>query len=109
LRKSQFTPLYEAFRLKLVGMRKSAHLTQRQLAKKLRVVRTIVERIEMGERRVDVVELYWLCQAFQVDPKEAFVEVVKALKVADRGERNAVGRVRTKRGSVGSRRGKSRR
>jgi transcriptional regulator with XRE-family HTH domain len=106
LRKSQFTPLYEAFRLKLVGMRKSAHLTQRQLAKKLRVVRTIVERIEMGERRVDVVELYWLCQAFQVDPKDAFVEVVKAIKAVDKAERNAGSRRRAKRGSAGLRKRK---
>jgi transcriptional regulator with XRE-family HTH domain len=89
LKKSKYTPLYEAFRAKLAGMRKAAHLTQRQLAAKLKCPRTIVERIEMGERRVDVVELYWLCKALTVDPMNAFPEIVKALLAADREERIA--------------------
>jgi transcriptional regulator with XRE-family HTH domain len=94
LKKSKYTPLYEAFRVKLAGMRKAAHLTQRQLAAKLKCPRTIIERIEMGERRVDVVELYWLCSAFEVDAKAAFVSIVQALLAADREKRMATKRGR---------------
>jgi transcriptional regulator with XRE-family HTH domain len=110
LRKSKFTTLYDAFRAELVALRKSAHLTQRQLAAKLNVVRSMIERIEMGERRVDVVELYWLCRAFRANPKEAFQQIVDALQAADRNERAAIKRARKynlRSGKVGRSSGRS--
>lgn len=86
MKKSKFTPHYASFRARLTAMRKNAGLTQRKLAAKLDVVRTIIERIEMGQRRVDVVELYWLCKACGVDPKKEFGAVADALRKADRGK-----------------------
>lgn len=47
----------------LVAMRKAAGLTQRELAKRLKREYSFVWRIETGERRLDVVEFFWLCQA----------------------------------------------
>jgi len=90
--KSKFSPLYEAFRAKLVSIRKDAGLTQRQLAVKLRRVRTLVERIETGERRVDVVELYWICSACGADPESTFLEVAKLIKAADKSTSSSVGK-----------------
>jgi DNA-binding XRE family transcriptional regulator len=60
---SLLTPHYDAFRAKLVAMREAAGLTQRELAAKLGRERSFVSRIELGERRLDVVEFYWVCRA----------------------------------------------
>ncbi len=38
-------------------------MTHRQLAKKLRREHSFVWRIEHGERRVDVIEFCWICEA----------------------------------------------
>ena len=70
MKKSTFTPLYEAFRAKLVAMRKTSRMTQRELAEKLGRERSFVSRIELGERRLDVVEFYWVCEACGQDPKK---------------------------------------
>ena len=84
MEKSKFTPLYEAFRLKLVELRKASGMSQRNFAEKLRSPRTIVERIEVGQRRVDVVELYWMCNALGLDSEKVFREIAKLLKAKDR-------------------------
>lgn len=67
--KSTFTPLYDALRVKLVEMRKAAGLTQRALAQKLGRERSFVARIELAERRVDLIEFYWICKACGADPE----------------------------------------
>lgn len=56
-------------------MRKGAKLTQRQLAEKLGRERSFVSRIELGERRLDAVELYWVCRACGQNP-QAFIRGV---------------------------------
>lgn len=53
----------------LVDLRQKAGLTQRQLADKLGRERNLVGRLEMGERRLDVVEFYWLCKACGAKPE----------------------------------------
>ena len=52
----------------LVKLRENAGLTQRQLARKLRREHSLISRLELGERRVDVVEFFWICQACGADP-----------------------------------------
>ena len=52
----------------LVKLRENAELTQRQLARKLRREHSLISRLESGERRVDVVEFFWICQACGADP-----------------------------------------
>lgn len=49
-------------------MRNAAGLTQRELAAKLRREQSFITRIEKGERRLDVIEFYWLCRACGVAP-----------------------------------------
>ncbi len=70
MEKSIFTPHYDALRARLVEMRKTAGLTQRQLAERLGRERSFVSRIELGERRLDVVELFWVSRACGEDPAE---------------------------------------
>jgi transcriptional regulator with XRE-family HTH domain len=52
----------------LVSLRKAAGLTQRDLAKRLRRERSLIGRLELGERRLDMVEFYWICAACGADP-----------------------------------------
>ena len=61
----------ERVREALVKLRQNARLTQRQLAKKLRREHSLIIRLELGERRVDVVEFFWICQACGADPARA--------------------------------------
>ncbi len=77
MEKSTFTPLYDLFRAELVAMRKSAKLTQRQLAEKLGREHSFVSRIELGERRLDVVEFYWVCRALGQDPAKVAQRLMK--------------------------------
>src|SRR5258708_1361103 len=71
MEKSTFTPLYERLRQRLVEMREKAGMTQRNLAQKLGRENSFVSRIELGERRLDVVEFFWVLRALGQDPVRA--------------------------------------
>lgn len=64
----------------LVELRHSAGLTKRQLAEKLRRERNLVGRLELGERRLDVVEFYWLCKACGAKPAATAYELMRMLE-----------------------------
>ena len=64
----------------LVELRHNAGLTQRQLAVKLEREHNFVGRLELGERRLDVVEFYWLCKACDADPETAARKLMRKLK-----------------------------
>lgn len=55
----------------LRNMREEAGLTQRDLAKKLKMHNTMVHRSEIGDRRIDPVEFAAWCRACGADPSEA--------------------------------------
>jgi len=38
------------------------------LQKNVRCAHSLISRLELGERRVDVVEFFWICQACGADP-----------------------------------------
>ncbi|MCY1358416.1 hypothetical protein D9M69_449520 [compost metagenome] len=62
----------------LCGMRKSQGLSMRELAKRLGdKPHTYVQKVESGERRLDVVEYVWYCRALGVKP-EAGIDIVVA-------------------------------
>ena len=96
MRKSTFTPLYEAFLAKLVAMRKTSGLTQRELAKKLGRERSFVARMELGERRLDLVEFFWVCQACGQSPEAVARELFREFAGLEGGER--AGRARRRGG-----------
>ena len=52
----------------LVQTRKDAGLTQQDLAGRLDRPQSFVSKIELGERRLDVVEFIELCRAIGTDP-----------------------------------------
>ena len=80
MQKSTHTPLYDAFRARMVSLRKNAGMSQRDLAKRLDVPRSFVSRIELGERRLDLVEVYWLCNALGVCPMDIAIQCMKEFK-----------------------------
>ncbi len=81
--KSTFTPLYEHFRARLVALREKAGLSQRELAKRLGREHSFVGRIELGERRLDLVEVYWVFKALGVDPGKTMASVMKEFAAID--------------------------
>lgn len=64
----------------LVAMRQKAGLTQRDLAKKLGREHSFVWRIETGERRLDVIEFYWICQALGQDASHIYAGLIKSIE-----------------------------
>lgn len=66
--KSTHTPEYAALRAELRAAREAAELSQRELAAKLRVPHSWVAKVESGERRIDLIEFFWLLAACGSDP-----------------------------------------
>lgn len=68
--KSLHTQRYARFRRLLVEARKASGLTQIQVAKRLRATQSYVSKCELGERRVDLIELLDFADAVGFDPCE---------------------------------------
>jgi len=70
----------ECIRAALIELRRTAGLTQRELARKLGREHNLVGRLELGERRLDVVEFYWICKACKADPEAVARRLMRKLK-----------------------------
>ena len=80
MKKSTHTPEYKFVLKKLVEMRKEAGMTNRQLADKLGRENSFVGRIEHGERRLDVLEFFWVCEALGQDAQAVYTELAQAFE-----------------------------
>ncbi len=60
--------------------RAEARLSQRDVAKRLRVSPSWVAKVELGERRLDVVELVRLARVLGKDPAKLFAAVARAVR-----------------------------
>lgn len=78
MKKSIHSNEYDVVLKKLTEMRESAGMTQRDLAEKLDRENSFVWRIEHGERRLDVVEFFWVCEALGFDAKTVYAELASA-------------------------------
>ena len=87
MRKSTHTAEYATLRKRLVSLRTAADLSQRGLASLLRVPHSWVAKVESGERRIDLVEFAWYCEACGVAPCDAACEVLGL--VSNRVERGS--------------------
>jgi transcriptional regulator with XRE-family HTH domain len=61
----------------MVKARKSAGLSQQELARRLHKPQSFVAKYEGGERRVDVVEFVTICKAIGTDPAKLFKALLK--------------------------------
>lgn len=63
-----YSPEIIALRTWLCSERLRLGLTMRELAHRLDRPHSFVQRIEEDDRRLDVVEFVWYCQALGIDP-----------------------------------------
>ena len=68
MKKALYEQSYAAFTDLLKEERKSAGLTQAQLAKKLRRPQSYVSKYERGDRRLDVIEFLEIARVIGFDP-----------------------------------------
>ena len=87
MEKSVHTPLYDVVKAKLVALRRAARLSQRQLAAKLRTEPASIARIELGERRLDIIEFLRICQACGVDPEKVAGQLMHDLMEFDKANK----------------------
>lgn len=63
-KKSLHSRAYDRFRQSLKAARQAAGLTQVEAARRLGRPQSFVAKVEMGERRVDIVELADMCRIY---------------------------------------------
>jgi len=68
-------PRYRALRTQLKARRKSLKLSQEALAERLGLHKQFVSRVEMGSRRLDVVEFADYVRALELDPSALITEI----------------------------------
>lgn len=72
------SPHYQRLIGELIEARKALGMSQEQLAKAWKRPQSIIARIEICERRIDVVELVSLCEILIVDP----VDLIRKLRAS---------------------------
>ena len=65
-------------------VREKAGLTQRELCRKLGREHSFISKCELGERRVDLAEFYWICQACGANPKREAIHLMKAFAALEK-------------------------
>lgn len=66
----------------LTSLREKAKLSQRALAQRIGREHSFVARVELGERRLDVVEFWWYCRACEVRPEKVATALMKDFEEA---------------------------
>jgi len=78
MQKTIHSPHAEVISQTLVHIRRSAKLTQRQLAERLGREHSFVAHYELGERRVDLAGFYWICEACHTAAPVHAANIMKA-------------------------------
>ena len=84
MEKSIFTKEYVLFLNNLRVARKTAGLTQEELAERLKQTQSFVSKCERGERRIDIVELRAFCQAIGISFSDFVQQLETAIQQMDR-------------------------
>jgi transcriptional regulator with XRE-family HTH domain len=75
--KAKFSPAYDRLRSLLVKARESAGLRQEDVAIRLKRPQSYVSKIELGERRLDVIEFIEFTRAIKADALRILRQVIK--------------------------------
>jgi len=78
--KSVFSPGYRKLLATLRDVRDRAGLSQREVARRLEVAPSWVAKVEIGERRLDVVEFVLYVRAVGADPEAIFALVAHGIR-----------------------------
>lgn len=81
--KSIYSPEMVSLRHWLKHHRKTQHLSMRILAQRLQRPHSYVQRVEEGDRRLDVVEFVWYCHALGIDPKQGLDLILQQYPLPD--------------------------
>lgn len=65
-------------------MREKAGLAQRELCRKLGREHSFISKCELGERRIDIVEFYWICKACGANPEAEAKKIMRVFADQDR-------------------------
>jgi transcriptional regulator with XRE-family HTH domain len=79
MKKSITSRDYRKFLKLLVECREQAGLTQIQLGEAIGETQSTVSKMERGERRIDVIELFAICAAIGISPSRFVDELSEAL------------------------------
>lgn len=60
--------------------RETRNLSMRALAERMGKPHSYIQKVEQGERRLDIVEYVWYCQALQISPQHGVTLVESAIK-----------------------------
>ena len=71
-----------ALRYWLRSEREVRKLSMRGLADRMNKPHSFVQKVEQGERRLDVVEYVWYCSALEVDPQEGLSLVLTSVNTS---------------------------
>jgi len=75
LRESLDSAKYQNIRQKLIILREKNSFTQRELAKKLSITQSYVSKVESGQRRLDILELYKYLDALNYSTHQFLSEI----------------------------------
>lgn len=92
MEKSTHTPEYDSLRSELRAARKTAGLSQRELASRLKVPHSWIAKVESGERRIDLVEFGWFIAACGLDPVPVSEKLLRQIVRRPNGRHTKGGR-----------------
>jgi transcriptional regulator with XRE-family HTH domain len=72
---------YDKLQKALIEARHAAGLTQAEVAARLHKHQSFVSKYEMGERKLDVIELIDICEIFEIDPCNFLPKLLIKLKI----------------------------
>jgi transcriptional regulator with XRE-family HTH domain len=87
MEKSIFTPEYEVLLGLLRETRRAADLSQVELAKSLGQTQSFVSKIEIGERRLDVIQLRTICHSLGTSLPDFISKLEERLRKVERRKR----------------------
>jgi ribosome-binding protein aMBF1 (putative translation factor) len=85
--KTIHTRPYAAFKRSLRDARKATGVTQTELAARLSMTQSAVSKIEMGEQRIDVIQLREWCVALGITLADFVASLESALRAKSRSTR----------------------
>ena len=65
----------------LKSERKLRHLSMRSLAERMDKPHSYIQKVEQGERRLDIVEYFWYCNTLGINPQTGLDLIQEAINI----------------------------